>query len=244
MTPAANRSRASGVHTGMTSRLAVLALAALAALTLSGGAAAAETKLLATVGPGFSIKLTDASGKSVTQLPAGEYEIEVEDLSDEHNFHLTGPGVDVSTEVSFVGSANWKVTLRDGTYRFQCDPHPLTMKGGFTVGAGSTPTTPPAVTPSAPVGSTLLLTVGPGSTIKLATRAGKAVKTLRAGGYTFVVRDRSSAHNAHLTGAGVNRATGVGFTGTRTFKLTLRAGTLRYVCDPHAGAMRGTVKVV
>jgi hypothetical protein len=97
--------------------------------------------------------------------------------------------------------------------------------------------------PTAPVGARLALTVGPGFTIGLKTLAGKAVKLLRPGTYTFVVRDRSKAHNAHVSGAGVNKATGVGFTGTRTWKVTLKKGMLNFRCDPHKGSMRGTVRI-
>lgn len=100
------------------------------------------------------------------------------------------------------------------------------------------------MTPSAPVGAKLLLTVGPTPSITLKTTAGKPVKLLKAGAYTLVVRDRAKVHDAHLLGAGVNRATGVAFTGTRTWKLTLRKGTLVFRCDPHRTTMRGTVQIV
>lgn len=225
--------------------IAVVGVAAVA-LALAGSAPAlrsAETKLLAQVGPEATITLRDGQGNRVTQLDPGAYEIEVKDLSDEHNFHLTGPGVNQMTEVSFVGETTWRVTFQDGSYRYVCDPHSTSMRGTFTVG------TPPAATPapvtaSAPVGARLLLTVGPTPVISLKTTAGKAVKVLRAGSYTFAVRDRSTAHNARLLGAGVNRATGVAFTGARTWKLTVRKGTLVFRCDPHRTKMRGTVQIV
>ena len=44
------------------------------------------------VGPGFSISLRDAEGHAVTRVEPGEFEIEVDDKSEEHNFHLSGPG--------------------------------------------------------------------------------------------------------------------------------------------------------
>jgi plastocyanin len=34
--------------------------------------------------------------------------------------------------------------------------------------------------------------------------------------------------------------TGVGFTGTKSFVLTLKKGTYRFVCDPHASIMHGS----
>ena len=58
-----------------------------------------STRLFATVGPGFTISLRNASGALVTQLDPGTYEIEVNDLSAEHNFRLTGPGVNQATEI-------------------------------------------------------------------------------------------------------------------------------------------------
>jgi plastocyanin len=69
------------------------------------------------------------------------------------------------------------------------------------------------------------------------------VKRLKAGRYDVTVRDRSSSHDFHLVGPGVNRKTGVAFKGTVTWKVTLRKGTLRYLCDPHAKVMRGSVTV-
>lgn len=220
-------------------------LAAALPLVVAAPAGAAETKLRATVGPGFTITLQDAAGAPVSQLPAGDYEIEVEDESDIHNFHLKGPGVDVSTGIGFVGSETFKVTVQNGSYTFYCDPHPTSMRGTFTGGTGDPPPSGGGgAAVSAPVGARLVLTVGPGFTIGLKTAAGKRVTVLRRGGYTIVLRDRSGSHNAHLRGAGVNRATGVSFVGTQTVRVTLRAGTLSFVCDPHASSMRGSARIL
>jgi plastocyanin len=111
----------------------ILAVAA-AALVTAPSAAAAPTKLVATVGPGFTITLTKA-GKKVTSLKPGAYAITVNDRSTFHNFHLTGPGVNKRTTVAFKGTPAkpWTVTLRRGTYRYVCDPHALQMKGSFKV---------------------------------------------------------------------------------------------------------------
>ena len=89
--------------------------------------------LTASVGPGFEISLTGADGADVTTLAAGTYTIEVDDQSDIHNFHLSGAGVDESTEVSAVGAETWEVTFEAGTYEFVCDPHASTMNGSFEV---------------------------------------------------------------------------------------------------------------
>ena len=89
--------------------------------------------LKGSVGPGFTISVTTAAGDPVETLPAGSYELEVEDLSSIHNFHLTGTGVDVSTEVGEEGTEDFTVDLQPGTYTFVCDPHAGQMSGSFEV---------------------------------------------------------------------------------------------------------------
>jgi plastocyanin len=100
--------------------------------TTSTGAASGTT-LEGSVGPGFDISLKDSSGNDVTTLTAGTYTINVNDQADIHNFHLSGPGVDEATDVSGTGTTTWRVTLQDGTYTFQCDPHASSMNGSFEV---------------------------------------------------------------------------------------------------------------
>jgi plastocyanin len=84
---------------------------------------------------------------------------------------------------------------------------------------------------------TLKGTVGPGFTITLSK------KSVKAGTYKIVVADKSNIHNFHLKGAGVNKDTGVGATGTKTWTVKLKKGTYKFVCDPHAAIMKGTLKV-
>jgi plastocyanin len=89
----------------------------------------------------------------------------------------------------------------------------------------------------------LVGTVGPGFTITL-KQSGKAVKTLKAGAYSITVSDRSSIHNFHLRGPGVNKAiTQVGFMGTKTVVVSLKKGKYTFVCDPHASIMKGSFTV-
>ena len=45
-------------------------------------------------------------------------------------------------------------------------------------------------------------TIGPGYTISLKNAAGKRVKSLRHGKYTFIVRDKAGIHNFTLKGPG------------------------------------------
>ena len=80
----------------------------------------------------FEITLTDESGAPVSELPAGDYTIEVNDPSAIHNFHLTGGSVDETTSVPGVEQTEFEVTLEPGDYTYTCDPHPP-MTGEFTV---------------------------------------------------------------------------------------------------------------
>ena len=85
--------------------------------------------------------------------------------------------------------------------------------------------------------------VGPGFTIEL-KQGSKDVKTLKAGTYTIKVEDKSSIHNFHLIGPGVNKATTVPFAGTKTWTVKLRPGIYRYQCDVHAtSGMKGKFTV-
>jgi plastocyanin len=76
----------------------------------------------------------DDAGAPVTTLKAGTYQVKIKDTSKIHNFHLSGPGgIDLETTVPEVTETTWPVTLTAGTYTFECDPHPQTMKKTFTV---------------------------------------------------------------------------------------------------------------
>ena len=112
---------------------ALIALAAVAAaLVASAALAKAPVQLVGTDGPGYTITLTKG-GKKVTSLPAGAYVIKIQDKSNIHNFHLIGPGVNKKTAVLAVATFTWTVTLKKGTYKYQCDPHASFMKGSFKV---------------------------------------------------------------------------------------------------------------
>ena len=196
----------------------------LAAVLLPGAAhsAATATQLNVTVGPGFSIKVADANGQTVSQLDPGDYSITIKNLSvaQEHNFHLSGPGVDRASLFDN-NTVTWDVTFVDGTYKWQCDAHPTIMKGSFRVGAAPPP--PPA--PKKLTGK-----VGPKKTISL-KKGTAAVKALVAGRYKVVVTDASKADNFHLTGPGVNKKTGVKFKGGATWTLTFKRGKYTFRSD-------------
>jgi hypothetical protein len=102
--------------------------------TTPGATTPTGTALEGTVGPGFDISLTTADGQPLGTLAAGTTELDVEDLSSIHNFHLTGPGdVDVMTDVGGEGTSNFQLELEAGTYNFVCDAHAATMNGSFEV---------------------------------------------------------------------------------------------------------------
>jgi plastocyanin len=82
----------------------------------------------------FEISLVDENGEPVTTLPAGEYNIEVNDPTSVHNFHLSGGdgAVDEKTTPTEKVETVWVVTFEPGEYRYICDPH-ASMNGQFTV---------------------------------------------------------------------------------------------------------------
>jgi plastocyanin len=86
--------------------------------------------------------------------------------------------------------------------------------------------------------------VGPGQTIILKNAAGKKVTRIKKGLHRVKVNDKSSAHNFHLIGPGINKKTRVPFVGKRTWRLTFSVGKYRYRCDPHRAHMRGSFRVV
>jgi hypothetical protein len=155
------------------------------ALFIASGTAHAQTgstTLQAVVGPDPTITLT-RDGEPVTSLEAGDYTIEVDDRADNHNFHLTGPGVEETTTVPEVATTTWDVTLSEGTYNFVCDPHAENMNGSFTVTAAAAaqpsegqPSEGVPFTGLDTVGTALLgaSLVGSGAMLFLAARRGRS----------------------------------------------------------------------
>jgi len=118
-------------------RTSLMALAgAAAAVVLVAPAQAKFTGLTGEVGPGFTIEVKNAAGKDLKTIKAGTYRIKVEDKASIHNFHLFGPGLNKMTGIAFKGDTTWTITLKPGTYTYQCDPHHLSgMRGQFRVTA-------------------------------------------------------------------------------------------------------------
>jgi hypothetical protein len=189
---------------------ATLALAVLAVLLVAGAAGAGADLPVLTGDVGrndeFVISLADASGAKVKHLDAGTYTLTVHDRSQYHNFHLKGPGVDVATNVHAVGDQTFTVTLVDGTYLFECDPHEFTMRGTFTVGSVTAP-------------GKLAASISGGSKFALGLLGG-----ISPGKYVISVRDRSKKDGFRLSGPGLTRATTARFPGSVRWTVTLRAG--------------------
>ena len=74
--------------------------------------------------------------------------------------------------------------------------------------------------------------VGPGFTIEV-KKAGKDLKTIKAGTYKIKVEDKAAIHNFHLIGPGLNKKTGISFKGDTTWTIKLKPGRYTYQCDPH-----------
>jgi plastocyanin len=179
------------------------------------------------VGDSFVISLKDSSGAAVTHLDAGTYTLLVHDHSAVHNFDLSGPGVDASTDIGAVGDRTFTITLTDGVYTFVCDAHPAQMKGSFAVGTATLPTT---TTPPPPPAQSTKLTagIGPGTKLSLRPTSG-----LSAGKFKLTVSDRTATDGFRLSGPGLSRATGVKFTGTATWTVALKAGTYAFSSVRH-----------
>jgi hypothetical protein len=215
----------------------------LAGLLLGGSSSARTTALSQTlhaqVGPDFQISLSFDDGTPVTNLPAGTYDVQVKDLSEQHNFHLYGPGVDQKTEITTASEASWTVTFQDQNgYTFQCDAH-SSLTGNFTVGNlpapapvsthgpdPAPPTTAPAPPPLALKGP-LQAALGPRLAISL-LRGGKKVVRLPRGIYELSVADKSAKDGLTLRqvvgGTRTQALTAPGFVGRKTVAIELGPG--------------------
>ena len=113
----------------------------------------------------------------------------------------------------------------------------MALVGAATAVAAALPLTAQAAAP------VLNAEVGPGFTITLKDSKGAAVKSLKAGAYTIKVADKSNIHNFQLSGPGVSKDSGVAAVGSSTWNVTLKKGTYKFVCTPHATIMKGSVTV-
>jgi hypothetical protein len=208
----------------------ILLCAGLAAAVSVARPASSGGTLQATVGPGYTISL-DQNGAKVTQLDPGTYTIDVSDQSAIHDFHLTGPGVNQSTDIEGTGATTWTVTFANGTYAYVCDAHATTMRGMFTVGSAPAPTTTVAPPQAAPVKVRIVSTrVVKPRTVRLSvtatrrvsltatlTKTGKQVARAKATGTRVTLR--LVAKTALTKGRYVARVRGGGASATKAIVL-------------------------
>ena len=243
--------------------LGMVVLAATVALKLGVGSshAAVSPTMHAFVHEDNSIGITFDDGTGVGSqartpptIPPGTYTIRVVDDATEHNFHLSGPGVDMATATGATSSPTWTVTLQPGsTYRFQCDTHfdfmygvfqtsgTSSSSGGSSSGGSSTGSSSggsssggssssggkstTSTADRAAFRGTLAGTVGSAGKLTLALQ-GKAVSKLKAGRYKITVADKTPARSFVVKEKGHSAITvsGVSFVGTHSVTVNLTAG--------------------
>lgn len=72
-------------------------------------------------------------GVDVTHLQPGPYRFTINDASTQHNFRLTGPGIEERTPIETMVNVTWDLDLSSGLYHYNCEHH-AQMFGDFTVG--------------------------------------------------------------------------------------------------------------
>lgn len=107
--------------------IACAAALAVAPASAEDGSDGALPTIHGKVGPRPILKIAEDS------VPAGRYRLVIVDKGDRHNFHFSGAGVDVGTEVRFEGRKVFKITLTEGVYQAVCDPHSGSMNDQLTV---------------------------------------------------------------------------------------------------------------
>jgi hypothetical protein len=181
-------------------------------------------------------------------IPPGAYTIRVTDDATEHNFHLSGPGVDMATSTDGMSSPTWSVTLQPGaTYRFQCDTHFDFMygtfqtsgtatssgsssagssSGGSSSGGSSSGGSSSSGSAATSLAGALTGTLSPSGAAALTTK-GRAVSKLAAGRYSFAITDKDAkgGFTIQARSKAPKALTGVSFVGTHTVTVSLTAGT-------------------
>jgi hypothetical protein len=254
--------------------LAVVVLGAAAlqlGVTRSHAAVSAVSQTMrATVHEDQSISLLFDDGTPVGNqartpptIPPGTYTIRVVDDTDEHNFHLSGPGVDQATSVGGSASPTWTVTFQPGAhYRFQCDTHFDFMFGEFDTSgtassSGSSSSGSTSGGSSTSAGSSSSSSTGGASSLRGTVAGtlsaagkltlaigGKPVTRLKSGRYKITVVDKARGLGAVVRedGRGAITLSGVAFVGTHTVTVNLAAG--RWAYSTSAGKSKTVFTVV
>ena len=120
-----------------TTLFALAAAAVAAAIVASAEARSSSTRLIGTVGPGYTITLKKGTAK-VKTLKAGKYTFVITDKASIHDFTIErekgGPKIEKTlTGTSFQGKKTVTVTLKKGSWKFYCSIHEPQMFGFFKV---------------------------------------------------------------------------------------------------------------
>jgi plastocyanin len=202
-------------------------------------------------------------------IPPGTYTIKVLDDAHDHNFHITGPGVEQSTDIGGSSSPTWTVTFQPGgAYEFLCDAHPDFMYGNFTAtgasggtssggtssggtssggaSSGSTSsggTTSGGTTSQGGTSTTLVGTligrVNPAGKLSL-TYGGVPVTRVQAGRYRITVADKTPSRSFLVQRTGHAATTISGVAFVGTHSVTLNLLAGRWTFFTSAGAKSAT----
>ncbi|MGZ4401567.1 MAG: hypothetical protein ACXVRZ_17175 [Gaiellaceae bacterium] len=120
-----------------TTLFALAAAAVAVAIVASAEARSSSTRLIGTVGPGYTITLKKGTAK-VKTLKAGKYTFVITDKASIHDFTIErekgGPKIEKTlTGTSFQGKKTVTVTLKKGSWKFYCSIHEPQMFGFFKV---------------------------------------------------------------------------------------------------------------
>ena len=120
-----------------TTLFALAAAAVAVAIVASAEARSSSTRLVGTVGPGYTISLKKGTAKAKT-LKAGKYPFVITDKASIHDFTIErekgGPKIEKTlTGTSFQGKKTVTVTLKKGSWKFYCSIHEPQMFGFFKV---------------------------------------------------------------------------------------------------------------
>jgi hypothetical protein len=246
------------------SRIAFIAVVA-ASLAVAGGGQAAQPSLYASYTPNCTFAWTGDNNAAITSLAPGAYDVVITTPFAFGNglasclyvqFHLTGPGVDLDTDLG-QGDAEieqYTVTLQpNATYTVQDDGRPPQTRRTFTTAASGTPSSggiPSSTTsggtssggngkgtPNVDIaGSAVLPFRGALDAIVYKsgrltlTRNDKPVKYLKTGRYTFSVDDESAKNgfSVQVLKGKVVTVTSKTYVGSHDVTLALKPGRWSY----------------
>ena len=239
------------------SRLCIAAaLVAATALTFGHAARAADPSLYANYASNCTFAFVGDAGTAVASVPPGTYQLVVDTPFAFSNglascefvqFHLTGPGINVDTDLGSGDSEveQHTITLQaGGTYTVQDDGKPAQTRRTFTVATsgsaastgGSTTTSSSSTKGGTPSKDLVGSAIGPlrGSLEAAVSKAGKvtlqkakqSVSSLKSGRYTFRVADSSSKAGfvVQLVKREPTTVSTPKFTGTRAVTVNLTPG--------------------